>query len=84
MLPFLFDKNPDEDGDFPFDSIRLINDEGYRAEQYEVTTEDGYILTMFRIPGLLSEDESSLVSGPPVFFQHGIFDSSDGFLANKS
>lgn len=45
-----------------------------------MTTEDGYILTMMRIPGMLGEQVTSVK--PPVFFQHGLFDSSDAFISN--
>lgn len=42
-------------------------------ETYQVETEDGYILTVFRIPG----KENAI----PVFLQHGINLSSLGWFA---
>ena len=44
-----------------------------------MTTEDGYILTVYRIPGLEGQDASSK---PPVFMQHGVFDSAYGWVMN--
>ena len=44
---------------------------GFKFEKFDVTTEDGYILTLFRIPGLLNEEPSEEAK-PPVLFQHGI------------
>ncbi|XP_014226292.1 lipase 3-like isoform X1 [Trichogramma pretiosum] len=46
----------------------LIRDSGYNFEAHEVTTEDGYILTLHRIPGP--------PNAPIVFLQHGITESS--------
>ncbi|XP_049881329.1 lipase 1-like [Pectinophora gossypiella] len=44
---------------------------GYSTEEYNVTTEDGYILTIFRIPGNSSQ---------PVYLQHGLFGCSEAFI----
>ncbi|XP_017786629.1 PREDICTED: lipase 1-like [Nicrophorus vespilloides] len=41
----------------------MIQRYGFNVESYEVITEDGYILKVFRIPN---------PSRPPVFLQHGI------------
>ena len=57
----------------------LCSDNGFASEAHEVTTEDGYILTVFRIPGLLGESPSDK---PPVFMQHGVFDSAYGWIMN--
>ena len=35
--------------------FEISNENGYDYEEYYVTTSDGYILTLFRIPGLLNE-----------------------------
>lgn len=43
-------------------------------EQYDVTTEDGYILGVFRIPGTAANP--SPVGKPVVFVQHGLLCSS--------
>ena len=43
----------------------------YKIEEYEVITEDGYILRLFRIPGRL---------GIPILIMHGLTDTSDTWL----
>jgi lysosomal acid lipase/cholesteryl ester hydrolase len=48
-------------------------------ETHIITTEDGYILTLFRIPGPSGSS--------PVFLQHGLLESSTSWLIpgrNKS
>ncbi|CAB0035916.1 unnamed protein product, partial [Trichogramma brassicae] len=58
---------------------KIILRDGYPSETHTVTTEDGYILTVFRIPGS--------VHSPPVFLQHGLLESSTDWLIsgkNKS
>lgn len=49
---------------------RLIVKYGYPLEEHQVVTEDGYLLTMFRIPGL----------GSPVLLMHGLTGSADDFV----
>lgn len=51
-----------------FFQLQMIRKEGYPAEAHVIPTEDGYLLTLHRIPG----DKSS----PPVFLQHGLLSSS--------
>ena len=43
-------------------------------------TDDGYTLTIYRIPGGKECQDSS--NNQPILFQHGIFDSSDGWVCN--
>lgn len=45
----------------------MIKRRGYKAETHSVTTKDGYVLQMHRIPN---------ARGEPVFLQHGILSSS--------
>jgi len=47
----------------------MIERRGYKVETHQVTTEDGYILQMHRIP-------SDPPGGEPVFLQHGLLSSS--------
>jgi pimeloyl-ACP methyl ester carboxylesterase len=51
---------------------------GYQFEAHNVTTADGYILTLFRIPGSLASPLSS--PKPVVFLQHGLLDLADTWL----
>jgi len=46
----------------------MIGVAGYSAESHKVVTEDGYVLTIYRILGVRD--------GPPVFLQHGLEGSS--------
>lgn len=57
---------------------QLAKKYGHPAEQYEVVTEDGYVLTLFRIPGFrqVSQPSSSL----PILLMHGICDTSDTWI----
>jgi len=48
----------------------MITLAGYQAETHKVITPDGYILTLYRIVG----------SGPVVFMQHGLEDSSSAWV----
>lgn len=59
------------DGKRNFAEICIEN--GFQYEEHTVVTDDGYILTVFRIPGLMGEKTANK---PPVFLQHGIFDSA--------
>jgi pimeloyl-ACP methyl ester carboxylesterase len=60
--------------DVGLDMIGLVQARGYKIESYAVTTADGYVLTMFRIPG-----ESG---SKPVILQHGLLDSSYTWINN--
>ena len=62
--------------------MELIVHRGYRAEMHPVTTQDGYILMLHRIP--YPKGISSGVTGRPVFIQHGIIGSSADWLIPSS
>ena len=54
-------------------------DSGYAFEEHKIVTDDGYVLTAFRIPGKLMESRNSsyTINGKPkqpVQLQHGLFD----------
>jgi lysosomal acid lipase/cholesteryl ester hydrolase len=55
-----------------------MTEKGYKIETHYVTTPDGYILTMFRIPC----GKGSTEVGPPVILQHGLLDSSFTWVSN--
>lgn len=57
-----------------------IKQEGYPVEEHEVTTDDGYILTLYRIPfGNRSAKTEKL--RPPVLLCHALLESSNSFIA---
>ncbi|CAN7988476.1 unnamed protein product [Ixodes hexagonus] len=61
----------------------LIADEGYPVEEYNVTTSDGYILAVQRIPA--GRKYASSIRGTPkkvVFLQHGLLGSSADWVLN--
>jgi len=58
---------------------QIIQRWGYPVENYRVTTDDGYILQIQRIPHGVSETPSN---GKVVFLQHGLFSSSFDFVNN--
>lgn len=49
---------------------------GYPAEEHTVTTDDGYILRLFRILPKCNGKRKRL----PVMLMHGVFDSSDEYI----
>ena len=51
---------------------------GYPVEEHFVTTSDGYILRLFRIP--YGINGTFLFGRPAILMQHGIFESPDSFL----
>jgi pimeloyl-ACP methyl ester carboxylesterase len=62
----------------PADLIRFW---GYPAEQYSVTTKDGYILPLYRIPSGKTAPESN-TTRPVVYLQHGLENSAADWLIN--
>jgi len=60
----------------------MITKNGFKFEEHTVTTEDGYILTVFRIqdPAKISRWKKA----PVVFMQHGILSSAWTFGSNWS
>eukprot|EP01101_Sappina_pedata_P012874 TRINITY_DN9222_c0_g1_i1.p1 TRINITY_DN9222_c0_g1~~TRINITY_DN9222_c0_g1_i1.p1 ORF type:complete len:404 (-),score=127.47 TRINITY_DN9222_c0_g1_i1:73-1284(-) len=72
--------DPDDKRNF----TQMIESRGYPCETHKVTTEDGYILTLFRIPYGVNASGNSRSSGkPPVFLQHGLLDSSVTWIINE-
>ena len=45
----------------------ICEENGFASENYTLTTTDGYILSMYRIPGTISDDAQSK---PPVLMVH--------------
>ena len=69
-------KQTDPDPNLDFGEI--AQSYGYPFEEYSVTTSDGYILQLFRIPHGLSD--TYIQGRPAVLLQHGIIDPSDSFI----
>jgi lysosomal acid lipase/cholesteryl ester hydrolase len=59
----------------------MIARNGYPAESHLVTTDDGYILTVHRIPprGAIGNDK-----GSPILLQHGLLASSADWLVTEA
>ena len=55
---------------------------GYTLETHEVITEDGYILTMHRIPRGRERNPFNTKERPVVYIQHGIHGSSANWLVS--
>lgn len=63
-----------------YDQFRLIEKYGYPVESHEIETEDGYLLTAYRIPrGKNDDTEKERI---PVFLMHGILCSSSTWILN--
>ena len=62
----------------PFaDYVAALN---YPVETHKITTEDGYILTFFRIQ---AKNQTQIKTGLPVIYlQHGLMDSADAWVVN--
>ena len=52
----------------------------YTVAEHFVTTSDGYILRLFRVS---AKNHLTFNSGPTVYLQHGLIDSSDDFFLNS-
>ncbi|KAB0799466.1 hypothetical protein PPYR_07346 [Photinus pyralis] len=70
--------------DYKLEVPDIVKRNGYPLEQYEVTTDDGYILTLFRIP--YGKVPSTHKIRKPVFLQHGMTLNSGIYVnvGNKS
>lgn len=66
-----------EDPDVGRDGPELIRARGYPVENHYVTTEDSFVLRMFRIP-------AAAAGAPVVFLQHGLLDSADTWLMGRA
>lgn len=55
----------------------LVTEAGFGFEEHQVTTEDGYILTMHRVVSKYLKKDA-----PVIIMQHGLLASSDGWTAN--
>ena len=68
-------KDPDENKS----TADLIRSKGYLAEEHDVITKDGFIITIQRI---ISPNFKNKPSKPAVFMQHGLLDASSTWVIN--
>uniref|UniRef100_A0A7S3CY44 Lipase n=1 Tax=Palpitomonas bilix TaxID=652834 RepID=A0A7S3CY44_9EUKA len=61
---------------------QLVTSFGYPVEEHKVTTSDGYILGVFRIPHGLTAKGAAAAGKPVVWLQHGLLDQSGTYVNN--
>ena len=69
-----------------FMQSELILDANYHVEEHKVQTDDGYILTIFKIPARAQNDGKATKKGfnkEPVLLLHGLMGSSSHWLFQK-
>jgi len=71
-----------EDAEKDLTTDGAIKHWGYAVEPYDITTDDGYILTIFRIPRAKNQTETPSGPRPVVLIQHGLLGSSDMWVNN--
>lgn len=67
-----------EDPDVGVPTADLIRNKGYPAEEHDVLTKDGYILSIQRIRSRSETNQPK----PVVFLQHGLLDASSTWVVN--
>lgn len=79
--PFRISENPQGNANADIEECKIGLFEklipNYNVEEHKVTTEDGYILTVFRVN---SKDNKDPNSKPAVFLQHGITEDGHAFF----
>ncbi|XP_044241891.3 lipase member J isoform X2 [Ursus arctos] len=61
---------------------QIISYWGYPDEVYDIVTEDGYILGLYRIPYGKTNNDRSLAQRLVVYLQHGLFTSASSWVSN--
>ena len=79
-LPFLKDPPPEMHENI----YEIVTDKGFKIEEHQVITDDGYILTIFRIPSTLEESKNPTGNNgkAPLLFMHGLADSAIAWVVN--
>ncbi|GMR58968.1 hypothetical protein PMAYCL1PPCAC_29163 [Pristionchus mayeri] len=75
---FAFAHDPEVD----MSAVEMIRYWGYPAEEVEATTDDGYVLTMHRIPYGRAGPGPDGECKPVIFMQHGLECDSTNWFAN--
>jgi len=63
-----------------YDFKQLAGSLNYPVEEHTVQTDDGYLLTVFRIQAKNTQIKSGL---PAIILNHGLLDSADSFIINN-
>ncbi|GAU23921.1 hypothetical protein TSUD_181100 [Trifolium subterraneum] len=58
----------------------MVETQGYTCEEHTVTTEDGYMLSIQRLPAGRSGEKATK---PPILIQHGLLCDANVFLINS-
>ncbi|KAL7128698.1 hypothetical protein ABFS83_13G010700 [Erythranthe nasuta] len=61
----------------------MVVTQGYTCEEHRVTTKDGYILSMQRIPTGRTGGGNNSGAKPPVLLQHGLMSDAMTWLSNS-
>lgn len=75
--------NSNEDNDAWKSLKEIANENGFDHDEYTVTTSDGYILTLYRIPGFLNETKP-YAKKPVVLLQHGLDGDATHWAINSA
>ncbi|XP_015782068.1 lipase 1 isoform X2 [Tetranychus urticae] len=67
------------DPDDTVDAAEIIESRGFKSEVHTIVTQDGYILTNFRIVHPLSKN----INSKPILLQSGLFGSGDDFIVTS-
>jgi pimeloyl-ACP methyl ester carboxylesterase len=54
----------------------VFTTQGYQFETHKIVTEDGYILTCWRVPGKTNESSEEMMKRKPIVLSHGLMDNS--------
>ena len=65
--------------DFDFDARQMVEYRGFKFESHRVITQDCYVLHLHRVVNPLN----TTLNKPPLLLQHGLLDSSTGFMINS-
>ncbi|XP_059057612.1 lipase 3-like [Achroia grisella] len=66
--------------DIYLNATQLLKKNGYPVEEHIIQTEDGYLLTMFRIVKQATRHSRSVASKGAVLLMHGLYGSADDWL----